>query len=191
VVAAASLAVIVGTGFGVQAAVLGRPGRAPLLVIGVVSRLVAYRVSQAALTVDGKRLRAVCTQRWAGDERQAAVRIADGPVIVEVGTKLVNPSPLKDDEFELSGCPRALSRWLATQLNKGAPFEVKPTRFEGRRVYAIRFPSSPLKLKLYIPRRGGLPLALSVSGGGIRGTSRLRYGRGARAIGAAVGAAAS
>jgi hypothetical protein len=181
--ALATLGAIVGAGFGVQAVVLGRPGPAPELVAHVLAKLKSYRRSQTTMTVEGRHLTAVCTQYWQGGHRVAAAAVEHGPTIVERGNllvengnRLVETGRLAFVEFELAGCPRPLATWLASQVNRGGRIDVTSEELDGRPVYALSVPSAPLRLELFISRRGGLPVALSLDGAHIRGTSTLAYG---------------
>jgi hypothetical protein len=175
-VAAATLAVVVGAGFALQAASLGRPSRDSLLVVRAVARLVQYHSSRAKMTVNGKRLSAVCTQNWPPQRHDATVRFAGGPTLVEHGFVLTNRRGLAVGEFALAGCPGSLAKWLATQLNRGAPIEVRAALLDRRRVFALRFPTSPLRLEIELSRATALPLFLRLSGEDVQGTSLLGYG---------------
>ena len=50
------------------------------------------------------------------------------------------------------------------------------TRLAGRAVLAVSFARPARQLTVFLPRRGGLPLALSLSLDGVSGVSRLHYG---------------
>lgn len=159
-----------------QVAVLGRPSRTSLLVSRVAFRLVHYHRSRATITIDGKHLSAVCTQEWEGRHRVAVVRLDNGQTLREIGGKLLHAGSLALDEFDLAGCPRPLTKWLADQLNTGKSIDVRPVRIDGRPVYAVSFPSSVPRLSLVVSRPGGLPTMLIITGRDIRATARVRYG---------------
>jgi hypothetical protein len=180
-VAAATLAAVVGIGFTVQAVSLGRPDRGSLLVLRTVARLVAYQLSHSTMTIDGRQVRAVCRQSWPRSGRLSTVVVADGPTLTDSRASLAAHPGLGLAEFDLAGCPRSLARWLATQLNRGTPLQLKLVRLGATEAYAFAFASEPPRLQLYVGRRSGLPLALSVSTGVVRGASRLTYGRDAEA----------
>jgi len=172
----ACLAVVVGVGFAVQAAILGRAEKNPTLVARTVAGLLHFHVSRATMIVNGKHLSTVCTERWHGAEPIATVVVAGGPKLVEIGNHLVTTSKLAVDEFELAGCPRPLRKWLATQLNRGATLDIAPTRQDGKPVLGVGIPGSELGLKLFVTRSGLFPVALSIHGGGVWGASELSYG---------------
>ena len=179
----ATLGAIVGVGFVVQVAVLGRPGPASELVAHVLARLRAYRRSQVTMTIDGRHLTATCTQYWQGRHRVASVAVGRGPTILERGNRLVESGnrPVETGrlafaEFELAGCPRPLAAWLASRVNGGGRIDLRSEKLDGRAVYALSVPSAPLRLELFIALRGGLPVALRLDGARVRGTSLLAYG---------------
>ena len=128
------------------------------------------------MTINGTHLTAACTQYWRGRLRIAAVTVAGGATIVEVGNKLGKVGGLEFAEFQLAGCPRPLAHWLGDQVNQGARIDVTSEELDGRAVYALSAPSSPLKFEVFVTRAGGLPVALSFEGARIRGTSELDYG---------------
>jgi hypothetical protein len=176
VAALASLAAVVAVGFGIQAASLGREDHDPVLVAQTVARLLPYHISRARMIVNGEHLSTVCTERWHDQRRVVTVAVSDGPTLVEVGNNLVQTSKLAVDEFELAGCPRPLRKWLATQLNRGAPLQIRATRHDGKAVLGIAVTGSKLGLKVFVTRSSRFPVALSIHGGGISGSSEVRYG---------------
>lgn len=175
-VAGATLAIVAGSGFAIQVAALGRPGRDPLLVVRAIAHLVEFHGSTGTITIQGQQMSESCTQTWLRRSRTATVRLGDGQTLREIGTRLVETGALSVDEFELAGCPRPLTRWLASQINKGARVQVRPARVFGRRVYRLAFPTSQLKLDVYVTRRDAFPIALGIAGDGIAGISELTYG---------------
>jgi hypothetical protein len=175
-VAALTLAAVVGAAFALQAGALGRESMDAVLVVKMVGRLEVYRGSQAAITLQGRRLNAVCVQTWRSGKRDATVRVAGGPTLRELGNKLVSTTPLAVDEFELAGCPHALAKYLVSLLNRGLPIVVSPTRVDGLKLDAVWFRGAALKLRIYVTRRGGFPVALGIHGGGLWGTSEVRFG---------------
>jgi len=172
----ATLAAVVGAGFVVQATVLGRPAAAPQLVARVLETLKAYRRSRVRMTIDGAQLTASCRQYWQGRRRVAAVSVSSGPTIVEFGSRLGALDSPALEEFELAGCPRPLSQWLADAVNDGAHLAVTSEELDGRGVYAISAPSAAATLEVFVTRAGKLPVALSLDTASIRGTSELDYG---------------
>jgi hypothetical protein len=176
-VAAGTLALIAGSGFAIQAATLGRPGRGPDLVVSAVAHLVAYHGSTGTITIDGHSLSETCTQRWYRSGRVATVQLGNGETLRELGTRLPERSRIEVDELELAGCPRPLTHWLASQLNRGSAPTVSAVTVFGQHVYRVAFPGSKLKLDLYISRRHSFPVGLRISGHGISGVSELSYGQ--------------
>jgi hypothetical protein len=174
-IAVSSLVLVAGGGFVIQAAALGRPGPDPLLVVRAVARLVNYQRSAGTIVIQGRRMSFSCDQSWRHRARSAVVRLGDGTTMVQIGTRLRTSGRLHVAEFELAGCPRSLTRWLATNLNRGNTLVVSSARMFGRRVYRVVFPTGRLKLELYITRAGSFPVGLSIAGNGIHGVSELRY----------------
>jgi hypothetical protein len=175
-VTVASLAVVVGVGFALQVASLGRPPRDSLIVLRTVRTLVAYHRSTADETIGGRRLSTRCSQRWGTTGHRATVAVAGGASLVETGDRLAATTALDRDEFALAGCPRPLARWLALALSKGKPLDVRAARFAGRPVFTVVFAGVTPRLRVDIPRSGGLPVALSIVGDGLQGASRVEYG---------------
>jgi len=175
-VATATLGTLVAASFLVQAAALGRPSRADLIAMQAIGALAQYHDSRATMTINGKHLTATCRQHLGRHGRVETVAIDHGRTLRKIGNTLMQAGKLALDEFELAGCPRTLANWLATWLNRGARVELKPAKVNGTRVYAVRVPSAKLGLLLFIARTDGLLVNLTISGGGIRGTSKLKYG---------------
>ncbi len=175
-VALATLAAIGVVAFGLQAAALGRQGSNAMLVVRVVGRLDDYHSSRAAISIAGRHLHSVCLQSWTHRRHDATVTIVGGPTLRELGNNLVSTGKLAVAEFELAGCPRPLERFLASQLNRGSPIVVKPTRRAGKPVELVQFVGAHPKLELFVTRQGGFPVALSFNGGVLRGTSDIRFG---------------
>ena len=161
--------------FAFQAAALGRPSRSETLVVRVIAELNRYRGSTARMTVNGRLLTAVCTDRWGKRGHVETVLLDNGVRLVRRGNKLEQRGARALDEFELAGCPRSLTGWLATQVNQGAYIQSSAAKIRGRRVYAIRVPAAKIGLELFVSRRGMLPVELAISGNGIHGTSELDY----------------
>lgn len=177
--AAAALSVLaglVGVSFGIQALSLGRADTSSHLVVEAVAKLEHYHRSRTLMLVNGIRLSSVCIQGWEGRERVATVRLSDGVTLREVGDKLVSTGPLVEAEFELAGCPHALTKLLAETIRNGDAVRLSSTRYRGSPAYRVSFPGSAIKLSLVLPRRGGLPLALGFEGPSVKGSSRVGYG---------------
>lgn len=176
--AATVIAGLVGASFGLQALTLVRADSSSKIAVEAVAKLEEYQRARARIVVNGVRLDAVCVQGWKGRRRVAAVTLSDGNTLLEVGDKLLNDAPMSYGEFELAGCPRPLTKLLADVLRNGDPLRLAATRYRGAPAYRLSFPDSSVKLSLVLPRRGGLPLALSFDGPLVRGSSVLGYGQG-------------
>jgi hypothetical protein len=175
-VTACTLALVVGVGFGVQAAGLGRVSQKPLLVSRVLAKLLPYTVSRMRMTVDGTQLSGMCTERWEGRRRFQMVDLSNGSTLVEVANKLVQKSKVAQGEFDLAGCPRPLRKWLTEQLNDGQAIDITKTHFDRHDVLEIRFPHAKLGLDLFVSRVGLFPLALVLHGNRVSGASVMTYG---------------
>ncbi len=159
--------------FLVQAMTLGRPGWFQTLAVRAIAKLDAYDSSHATITLNGAHMLAECSQHWGRHGHVETVTLSTGVRLLEVGDTLRPKGQLALDEFELASCPRALSGWLTTQLNRGGKIELRTTKTNGKPVYALRFPSAKLGLDIYISRRSALPLQLTLTGPGVQGTSAL------------------
>jgi hypothetical protein len=158
--------------FAFQAAALGRPSRSETLVVRVIAELNRYRGSTARMTVNGRLLTAVCTDRWGKRGHVETVLLDNGVRLVRRGNKLEQRGARALDEFELAGCPRSLTGWLADAVNRGASIDVRLTRLAtGSRVYWLRVPSARIGLEVFVNRGDMLPVELAISGPGVRATS--------------------
>lgn len=174
-VAAATLAVIVGIAFGALAATLGRPARTDLLAVETIRTLEHYIASSATMTVDGKHHTTVCTQFWGHHGHVETVVVDHRRVLRMVGRHLLAKGKLALGEFELSGCPRALSAWLTSNLNEGNRISERPTRIDRRLVYELRIHPATLELTIFVTRADGLPVALAIGGRSLQGLSAVTY----------------
>lgn len=174
--ALALLVLVVGVGFAVQVAGLGRGAHNSMLLARTERALLPYRNSHASIVLAGKHLQSSCSARYQGHRRVTTVSIAGGPRLLEIGNNLVKTDKLAVDEFELAGCPRALRKWIATELKRGSPVLVSKARRAGKPVYAMRVAGSKLGLELFVTRGGFFPVALAIEGGGLSGTSEVHYG---------------
>jgi hypothetical protein len=171
-VAVAAVSVVAAVCFGLQAATLGRPSRPETLIVRVIAELDRYHDSRARMTINGRPLTAVCTQRWGKRGRTETVVLDNGVRLERRGNKLDKRGKWALDEFELAGCPRSLTGWLTDAVNRGARIDIRLTRLTGgTRVYWLRVPSAQIGLELFINRRNLLPVELAISGPRIRAVS--------------------
>jgi hypothetical protein len=175
-VAGATLSAVAAACFQIQAMALVRVGRNDLIAVHVVTQLELYHNSSARMTIDGGHLTAVCGDVWRRRRHVETVSLDNGRALVQIGNKLSQRSRWALDAFELAGCPRTLASWLGTRLNEGERITLSLTMVRAEHVYALRVPGAHFGLELFIPRPGGLPIELAISGGGIRGTSEVKYG---------------
>jgi hypothetical protein len=174
--AAATLAVIAGVCFVVQAAALGQATGNELLAAKVVGSLVGYHESETMMVINGARETSVCHDAR-NDQGQREKVVLDGRfTLLKVGDNLLEPGKRALVEFELAGCPRALGDWLAAQLNQGKRVRIHMVRLDGRRLYSLRVPSAGLGLELFVSPRNELPVTLHISGPGVHGASFVHYG---------------
>ncbi len=173
-VAASTLALLVVTCFAVQAVALGRPGRIELLVVRTARALGRYHRDEARIVVDGRHVSAVCDQHWQRHRRFDEVRLDGIPLPL---AQARHAGRLPAAELELAGCPRMLTGWLATQVNHGVVLELARAQVGGMHVYALRPAARRDGLRpLPLVSPGGLPVAVSLRGRGVRGLSELRFG---------------
>jgi len=176
-VGGAALGFIVCAAFAVQAAALGRPGPVPLILAKMVGKLDAFHEADATMTIDGRTRTTACDQRWTKHARIAVVTVAHGPTIRKIGPQLHYRGKVELDEFLLAGCPRPLSHWIATQLDRSEHIIVRDVRLGSDAVYEIRFRHAADDLEVDVSRSQLLPVQLTVGGGGVTGVSKPRYVR--------------
>lgn len=174
-VAAVLVAGIVGVGFGIQAATLGKPDRGQLLVVHAIARMLPYQTSDAQIAINGTPLTTRCRTRWLDKRIRTIVHVAHGRTIEEIGRHLQDDTKQRFARFELAGCPRPLRKWMATQINMGTTIRVSDGLLDGMPVERLRFPGAALGLTVYLSRSSGLPVALRLVGPSINGFARLHY----------------
>ena len=171
-VAGGFLTLLAGGEWALQAAALGRPSSAELQLVRTLRALSGEYRSQATLELDGHRYRAVCNQAWYPHRRIAQVVTARLGVLTQVGDRLPAAGPLQTGAFELAGCPRPLLRLLSSELAKGATVHFH--RANG--VYEVSLRPDELPVDVFVAPASGLPVRLTLNGGSLDGTSRVRYG---------------
>jgi hypothetical protein len=174
-VAAVTLSLIGGGGWGLQALTLARPSRAQLELVQTLHALTDFRGSQATLEVDGRRYRALCTQHWYPDGRVSRVVLDPVSVLTEVGTVLLHKGALASGEFELAGCPRPLGDWLASELVHGASVKFKTVTRGGAVQHELELRPRTLPIVLYVSGATDLPVHLRLTASGVQGTSTVHY----------------
>jgi hypothetical protein len=172
---AVTLAAIFIAAFTIEALFFGRPSDATLFAVRVIGHLEDYHRSRAKMTVDGKRIGAVCTDHSHNRTRTASVHLTNGRTLLEIGNRLVRTENLLRTEFFLAGCPHPLTEWLATQVKQG-DVQVVAGRLDGRRLEMLRFPSATLKLEVFVRPSGGVPIALRLRVGSVYDISHVLYG---------------
>jgi hypothetical protein len=175
-IAVVALMGVVATSFVIQAVVLGRPSLDQRILVHAITKIDQYHVSRAAITISGTHLTAECRQHYGRSGHVETVNFSDAVTLVRRGDKLNQKGTRALDEFELAGCPRAVTGFLVDQLNQGRRIELIQTRVNGKPAYAVRVPSAKLPLELFITRPGGIPIKLAINGNGISGTSEVTYG---------------
>lgn len=174
-VAVALAAAIVGVGFGIEAAVLGKPDRGQILVVHAIARLIPYTTAHGQITINGTHLTTSCRTRWLERRLRTIVYVAHGRPIEEVGRHLQDDTEQRFARFELAGCPRVLRKWLATRINAGTRIVENRGVLDGMTVERLRFPGAALGLTVYVLPSSGLPVALGLMGPAVNGFTRLRY----------------
>jgi hypothetical protein len=174
-VATALLTAIVGTGFGLQAAALGKPDLGQTLVVETIAGVLPYPTSNAQIAINGTRLTTRCRTRWIDRELRTIVHIAHGGEIEDVHNRVLDNSRQRFARFELAGCPSVLRQWLVTQLNSGTRIRVNRGVLDEMPVERLRFPGAALGLTVYISRSSRLPVALALRGPAVDGFARLHY----------------
>lgn len=175
-VAGVLLVAIVGVGFGIQAAALGKPDLGQIAVVHAIAGMIPYTTSNAQISINRTRLTTRCRTRWLDQQLKTFVRVAHGWTIEEDGRHLLDDTKQRFARFELAGCPSVLRKWLATQINSGTRIRDNFGVLDGMRVARLRFPGAALGLAVYVSRRSGLPVALRLMGPAVDGFARLRYG---------------
>jgi hypothetical protein len=172
-VAAATLSLIGGAGWGLQAISLVRPGRAELELVKTLRALDAFRGSRATIELNGLRYRALCTQHWYPGKRSSSVLLARvgvaGPGRVSGGTALGREEP------ELAGCPRRLGAWISYELLRGASVRVRTLTVGRALLHEVELRPRTIPIVLLISRQTNLPVQVRVSATGVKATSVLDY----------------
>jgi hypothetical protein len=175
-VAGATLAIVASGSFLIQVVGLARADHSDLIAVRVIAQLEQYGSSRATMTLGGTRFTAVCRDRWDHQGHVETVSLDDGRTLVMIGNRLTQKGRWALDAFELAGCPRTLARWLEVRLDEGERVTVSRWSIRKEHLYALRAPAAHFGLELVIPRSGGLPIELAISGAGLHGTSEVRYG---------------
>jgi hypothetical protein len=169
-VAAVTLVLIGGAGWGLQAVSLDRPSRAELELVKTLHALTAFRGSRASLDVDGWRYRTLCVQHWYPDARVARVFLDP-----RNGRPRVGKLPLDGATLELAGCPRPLAGWLASALIHGASVHMRRFATHGTVLREIEIRPRKIPINVYVSRSTSLPVRLRLSVTGLRASSIVHY----------------
>jgi hypothetical protein len=169
-VAAVTLALIGGAGWGLQAVSLARPSQAQLELVKTLHALTAFHGSQASLDVDGWRYRALCVQHWYPDDRVARVFLDPSK-----GRPRVGNLPLGRATLELAGCPRPLAGWLASELVHGANVRFRRVETHGTVLNEIEIRPRTIPIDVYVSGSNSLPVRLRLSATGVRASSIVHY----------------
>jgi hypothetical protein len=178
VVAAAVLAGIVVTGFGLQAVAIGRPTAARLQLVRTLAGLVRLDQSRAAVELNDKRYSSTCTEWRIGRERISSVVIDRWQVLRAVNGGLVGRRPYTISQLELAACPRSLIHSLLGTLTHRPNVRVFPAMLAGRLVVRIPIRDGKRRLELFVSAADGRPVRLVLLGKRWHGASVLRYGKG-------------
>lgn len=171
---AATLAVVVSAGFGVQAAALGRPTDGTRELIWTLSRLQRYHRSTSLMELDGRRYTSSCADRWFPHRRVANVVLGGGEVLPEVDDHLLRRGNLAASQFELAGCPRPLDVWLSTQLAQHGRVELLSAHGR-RRAFELLLPQAKPPVALVVGDRSHLPVEIELAGARDHGQSDVHY----------------
>ena len=163
-VAVALAAAIVGVGFGIQAAVLGKPDRGQIPVVHAIARLIPYTTSHGQITINGTRLTTSCRTRWLEqrlqNDRARRPRMRRSK---RYGRHLQDDTKQRFARFELAGCPRVLRKWLATQINAGTRIGTIAACSTGCRRSAA-LPRAALGLTVYVLAQFGASGGVAADG---------------------------
>jgi pimeloyl-ACP methyl ester carboxylesterase len=171
--------VLVGIGAGglaLQRLALARPSTGQLELVKTLRALDGFHGSRATLQVDGKRYRALCTQRWHPGADVARVALGREGVVTELGNRLLDKSRLVSGEFDLAGCPRPLVNWLASELVHGATVSYRRFASGPAVLHEVELRPRTLPIVLFLGRKGSLPVRLALTASDVRGSSVVHYG---------------
>jgi hypothetical protein len=169
-VAAATLSLIGGAAWSLQAVSLARPSAAQIELVKTLHALTAYRGSNGMVKVDGWRYRSSCIQHWYPGERVARVLLDP-----RGGAPVAGSLPLGRAAFELAGCPRPLAGWLASELVRGASVTFRKVTVRGVVLHEFEIRPRTIPIDLYVSGSDSLPVRLKLSAAGLRASSVVHY----------------
>jgi hypothetical protein len=167
-VAAGALLAIFVVGLAATAIGFGRAPAADRILISALQKLGHYRRDEATIETSGRIVHVSCS-----DRRRRTTMVVDHRTRVrERDNHLVGRTSLAEQlEFDLSGCPAALSTRLANNLSRHGEI-VAATYRDG---YEVTLTRSHPELALLVTR-AGIPYELRLEGRRMRGTSRVDFG---------------
>jgi hypothetical protein len=167
-----------------------RPLRGTSAALDATAWFSRHRLVESTVQLGGRALRTRCAEsRFHVGGRYApgtVLRRADGFTLLVVPPHLVEmaggttvdraASPVVD--LELSGCSQLLARSLQADAQNRRILGFGREIVRGAAVLALTVPIDATRLTLYLDPRDYRPLALAtITSRGVRGTSRIRFGR--------------
>jgi hypothetical protein len=189
--AALIVVVVIGAGYGLQAATLRAPTHGELVAADIEQALLWYRYVRSEIHVTGQPVRqAECLEGWLPRRpgrprgRGAWVAFSDGERLL-LGDRRVervapgrHPSPLPPvAEVQLAGCGRALTGYIYAHLVDGRRAAAQPASFAGRPADLLSVTTRRTRFKLYSDPETHAPLGLRVYADGMTAWSRVRQVR--------------
>ncbi len=188
-VALASLALLAGVGFGIQALAFPRPSRAQLVSVQTLRWILQYPVVRGVVEVRGRRVTTLCADTWVRSRLGRKVKgeivvLAGGERMLRVDYKLsvlspageYRPGRVQVVQFELAGCPATLGQHLGEVLELRHPLRFVPLQVDGRPAYRLRFATETEReqIELLVARTTLLPFRIGITRDGVSGTSLIR-----------------
>lgn len=181
-------AMVFGAGWALQAGVLPAPRRAAVIAARAAAWLYRYRLVDSTFSIGkGSPVRATCAQAWfptaaGGSDRGTLLRLGSGSTVItvlphdlDVVDRRHRESPwLTRAQLQLAGCPRLLADNIAAAAESLGRTSVSAGRAMGQRALLLHVLTPNRRLTVYLARRTGEPIGLSITAGGWYGHSVIR-----------------
>jgi hypothetical protein len=93
-----------------------------------------------------------------GRPTRTTVQLVDS---LRAESAVCSASRIEGEGATRTGCLRPVVGWLGRELVQGSTVETKPAEVDGRHGFTLRVHGPGRRLVLFVPRAGGLPVALA------------------------------
>jgi hypothetical protein len=171
-------------GYQLQDSFLQQPAHGELAAATAGRWLVRYRRATSETELAGRRVSyGDCVEGWRPGpgggtrERATAVKLSDGEQLLVQGSRIstlrgrVRGTAARRALVELAGCPRVLAAAIDAVLLAHRPIHERLESTEHGRLLELSLPTRPTRIVLLVRPGTQRPVAVEVSGDGIRGQS--------------------